>query len=225
MVCYGCGIELFGYQSYKSMYCSQCLNRRAIEKQTQVQAEMAERQLELQHEQMKQMARERDRMEEQQYQQPSRQPSKKKTVRPLAVIQEEYDRLGILPDLEESSAAYDIYYKEIGRFVSQIIDSDAGKNARSYREIMTEYHDDPDGNLPDLSELITAALAHKKTFDERYELAVKHTREIGKASISALQRHLGTGYNDTAELVNEMELNGVVSECDGVTGVRRVLVD
>ena len=222
MVCYGCGVELFGYQSYKSMYCSQCLNRRVVEEQTRIQAQIAERQLELQRDQMEQMARERDRMEEQQYQQPARQPSKKKTVRPLAVIQEEYDRLGILPDLEESSAAYDIYYKEIGRFVSQIIDSDAGKNARSYRDIMTEYHDDPDGNLPDLNELITAVLAHKKTFNERYKLAVKHTREIGKVSISALQRHLGSGYNDTVEIVNEMELNGVISEGDSM-GVRQVL--
>ena len=203
MVCYGCGVELFGYQSYKSMYCSQCLNRRAIEKQTQVQAEMAERQLELQHEQMKQMARERDRMNEQQYQQPK--PRRQSTyLEPLGNTKEDYIDM------------------EMGEYVRKITESDAGKNARSYRDIMEEYHNDPEGHFPDMNELITAVLAHKKAFDERYKLAVKHTRETGKASISALQRHLGSGYNDTVEIVNEMELNGVISEGDSM-GVRQVL--
>jgi DNA segregation ATPase FtsK/SpoIIIE-like protein len=110
MVCYGCKVELFGYQAYQSMYCSQCLNRRAIEKQTMIQAEIAERQYELQQEQLRDMQEQRDLMESRQFQQSYRRP-KVKTVRPYKVILEDIRTGGGLPDPDELEAAYDIMYE------------------------------------------------------------------------------------------------------------------
>jgi len=223
MVCYGCKTELFGYQAYQSMYCSQCLNRRAVEEQTRIQAQIAERQYELQQEQLRDMQEQRELMESrQQYQQPVYHKPKPKKVRPLSVIEEDLAN-GILPDLDEWVEAERIDDKKTGQYVNRIIKSDAGKNARSYREIMKEYWDDPDEHLPDLSELITAALAHKKMIDENYKAVVTVTKNLGKISISAIQRQTGIGYNDAVDIINEMEMNGVVGPMNE-SGVRQVLV-
>jgi DNA segregation ATPase FtsK/SpoIIIE-like protein len=113
MVCYGCKVELFGYQAYQSMYCSQCLNRRAIEKQTMIQAQIAERQYEMQQEQLRDMQEQRELMEsrQRQFQQPVYRQPKPKTVRPYSVILEDIRTGGGLPDPDEIDAAYDIMYE------------------------------------------------------------------------------------------------------------------
>jgi DNA segregation ATPase FtsK/SpoIIIE-like protein len=94
------------------MYCSQCLNRRAVEEQTRIQAQIAERQLEMQQEQLRDMEEQRELMEQRQYQQQPvyRQPKAKK-VRPYSVILEDIRAGGGLPDPDEISAAYDIMYE------------------------------------------------------------------------------------------------------------------
>jgi DNA-directed RNA polymerase specialized sigma54-like protein len=235
MVCYGCKTELFGYQAYQSMYCSQCLNRRAVEEQTRIQAQIAERQFEMQQEQLRDMQEQRELMEQRQYQQRQSFSSKPKEEkvdlgkllkklcpRPLSEIDEETERTGGLPDLDEWSAAFDVAAKETGNFVLSITRSKNGKNARSYREIMKEYWDDPDENLPDLSELITAALAHKKMIDDNYKAVVKIITKLGRVSISAIQRELGVGYNDALEIINEMEMNGLVGPMNE-SGIRPIL--
>ena len=241
MVCYGCGIDLHGYQAYRSLYCSQCLNRRAVEEQTRTQARIAERQLELQREQLEQFEEQREeqerRLAEASYVRTTKVREREEPLpdpdlifpptktRPLSVIQEEMNRTGNLPNPNEYSRAIDIANKETGEFVRSITESDSGKNARSYREIMQEYWDDPDGNLPDLTELITAALAHKKKISEGYKSAVSLAKEKGAVTIGSIQRHVGTGYSDTVEILNEMELNGVIAEPDSDTGIRKVLAD
>lgn len=58
--------------------------------------------------------------------------------------------------------------------------------------------------------------------DPLYPRAKQHVIETQKASISALQRKLRTGYNRTARLMETLEWNEVVSEPD-VHGVRKVL--
>jgi hypothetical protein len=179
-----------------------------------MQAHIAERQLEMQREQMRGLEEQRDLMESRQRQsQPQESfPSKPKvkTIRSLSVIEEEMTRDGGLPDPDEWLAALEIDNREVGEFVNSIIKSDSGKNARSYREVMKEFWDDPDENLPDLVELITAALAHKKMINENYIIAVTVTKKLGKVSIAAIQRQTGTGYNDTVEIIDEMERNGIV---------------
>jgi DNA segregation ATPase FtsK/SpoIIIE-like protein len=116
MVCYGCGIDLHGYQAYRSLFCSQCLNRRAVEEQTRVQAQIAERQLELQQEQMREMEEQRELMEQRQYIQPVRNTKsavrKPKAVRPYMVIKEEMENGGLLPDPYELGEACEILYKQ-----------------------------------------------------------------------------------------------------------------
>jgi DNA segregation ATPase FtsK/SpoIIIE-like protein len=116
MYCYGCKVELFGFQAYQSLYCSQCLNRRAIEKQTLLQAKIAERQLEIQREQMEELEEQRQLMEQRQYIQPVRNTKsavrKPKTVRPYMVIKEEMENGGGLPDPYELGEAYEILYKQ-----------------------------------------------------------------------------------------------------------------
>ena len=108
MYCYGCKVELFGFQAYQSMYCSQCLNRRAVEKQTLLQAQIAERQYEMQQEQLRDMEEQRELMESR-----NNQPYRS-TIKPAYYygnkilsqmsaeeIMEEYKRSGHLPDPNE----------------------------------------------------------------------------------------------------------------------------
>ena len=58
--------------------------------------------------------------------------------------------------------------------------------------------------------------------DQLYDEAVTFVRESRRASISAVQRHLKIGYNRAARLVEEMELQGVVSVMDS-SGGREVI--
>ena len=112
MVCYGCGIDLHGFQAYQSLYCSQCLNRRALEKQTLLQASIAERQLELQREQLDQFQEQRELTESRQYiSAPVAKPKpRKKFCRPYTVIRKEMDDGGGLPDPDELHEAYCALY-------------------------------------------------------------------------------------------------------------------
>ena len=58
--------------------------------------------------------------------------------------------------------------------------------------------------------------------DDLYQDAVKVVMEAGKASISAIQRHLQIGYNRAAKLLDQMELQGVVSPVNS-SGQRVIL--
>jgi hypothetical protein len=59
--------------------------------------------------------------------------------------------------------------------------------------------------------------------DALYGEAVELVREMGKASISLLQRHLRIGYTRAARLIDMMEENGIVSEHEGGSKPRLVL--
>lgn len=59
--------------------------------------------------------------------------------------------------------------------------------------------------------------------DELYDAAVKFVLESKKTSISALQRHLRIGYNRSANLIEAMEKNGIVSAAE-VGNNRKILV-
>lgn len=59
--------------------------------------------------------------------------------------------------------------------------------------------------------------------DALYSEAVELVRDMGKASISLLQRHLRIGYTRAARLIDLMEENGIVSEHEGGSKPRLVL--
>ncbi|MAG64624.1 MAG: hypothetical protein CMK74_01940 [Pseudomonadales bacterium] len=58
--------------------------------------------------------------------------------------------------------------------------------------------------------------------DDLYPEAVAYVRQSGRASISALQRHLKIGYNRSARMIERMEKDGVVSHM-APDGTRTVL--
>jgi DNA segregation ATPase FtsK/SpoIIIE, S-DNA-T family len=60
--------------------------------------------------------------------------------------------------------------------------------------------------------------------DELYDRAVNIVVETRKTSISYIQRRLGVGYNRAANIMEQMERNGVVSE-ELATGKREILLD
>jgi S-DNA-T family DNA segregation ATPase FtsK/SpoIIIE len=51
--------------------------------------------------------------------------------------------------------------------------------------------------------------------DEKYDDAVRVVMEHRSASASLIQRRLGVGYNRAANLIEEMEANGVVGPAQG----------
>ncbi len=59
--------------------------------------------------------------------------------------------------------------------------------------------------------------------DERYDEAVRVVIEHRQASASLLQRRLGVGYNRAANLIEEMEANGIVGPAQG-SKPRKVLM-
>jgi S-DNA-T family DNA segregation ATPase FtsK/SpoIIIE len=52
--------------------------------------------------------------------------------------------------------------------------------------------------------------------DELYDQAVSIVSEMGKASISMLQRRLRVGYNRAARMIEKMEEEGIVGPTDGI---------
>ena len=50
--------------------------------------------------------------------------------------------------------------------------------------------------------------------DEIYADAVSYTKEVGRCSISRIQRQFKVGYNAAARVVERMEREGLVSEPD-----------
>lgn len=59
--------------------------------------------------------------------------------------------------------------------------------------------------------------------DVFYDEAVKFVRETRRASVSAVQRKFKIGYNRAARLIEQMEVEGIVSK-SGHNGAREVLV-
>ncbi|MDR1486832.1 MAG: DNA translocase FtsK [Deltaproteobacteria bacterium] len=51
--------------------------------------------------------------------------------------------------------------------------------------------------------------------DEKYQLAVELVRRQGKASISIVQRHLKIGYNRAANIIEQMEREGIIGPQEG----------
>jgi S-DNA-T family DNA segregation ATPase FtsK/SpoIIIE len=66
--------------------------------------------------------------------------------------------------------------------------------------------------------------AAEEALSELYLLTAHLVVENGKASTSWLQRQLRIGYNDAAELMEQLEADGLVSPPDAV-GRRKVLAD
>src|SRR5699024_10556513 len=60
--------------------------------------------------------------------------------------------------------------------------------------------------------------------DEKYDEALEIVRELETASISLLQRRLRIGYNRAANIMDDLQANGIVSEQDGAKP-RDVLID
>lgn len=58
--------------------------------------------------------------------------------------------------------------------------------------------------------------------DKLYAKAVVHVRTTGKVSISNVQRNFVIGYNRAARLIEQMEVDGIVSAAD-CFGIRTVL--
>ena len=52
--------------------------------------------------------------------------------------------------------------------------------------------------------------------DEVYDQAVQVVSELGKASVSLLQRRLRIGYNRAARIIEKMEEEGIVGPTDGI---------
>lgn len=65
---------------------------------------------------------------------------------------------------------------------------------------------------------------YDEDLDELYDRAVNIVVETRKTSISYIQRRLGIGYNRAANIMEQMERNGVVSE-ELATGKREILLD
>jgi S-DNA-T family DNA segregation ATPase FtsK/SpoIIIE len=61
--------------------------------------------------------------------------------------------------------------------------------------------------------------------DDLYDEAVELVRDMEKASISLLQRHLRIGYTRAARLIEAMEERGIVGEHEGGSAPREVLED
>ena len=59
--------------------------------------------------------------------------------------------------------------------------------------------------------------------DDLFHEAVEHVKRSGHASASFLQRHLKIGYNRAAQMIESMELQGIVGPANGTTP-REVLV-
>lgn len=61
------------------------------------------------------------------------------------------------------------------------------------------------------------------TVDELYDEAVRFVIEVGKASTSLIQRRFRIGYNRAANIIDEMELQGIIGPADG-SKPRQILV-
>ena len=75
---------------------------------------------------------------------------------------------------------------------------------------------------PDLKQSLVDYLHTEPSEDPFYEDAVSYVKESKKASVSSLQRKLRIGYNRAARLIEEMELQGIVTEPQH-NGAREVL--
>ena len=58
-------------------------------------------------------------------------------------------------------------------------------------------------------------IGNGQSSDEKYDEALDIVRELETASISLLQRRLRIGYNRAANIMDDLEANGIVSEQDG----------
>jgi len=100
----------------------------------------------------------------------------------------------------------------------------AGKAAREKQEEGASGH--PSGAPPlqqPLWEEMAQAEQAASEQDELLDEAVAIVRELGRASVSLLQRRLRIGYTRAARLVDEMEIRGIVGPHPGGSRQREVL--
>ncbi len=71
------------------------------------------------------------------------------------------------------------------------------------------------GEEMDDSDSVAASFTSGTSDDPMYQQALEVVMEAGSASASMLQRRLRVGYNRAANIVEEMERNGVVGPAQG----------
>lgn len=108
-------------------------------------------------------------------------------------------------------------YVDVEHELTQIISWIKLHSSPRYIDEVLEY------TSPDETNSSSNATTSFSNEDELYDAAVKFVLESKKTSISALQRHLRIGYNRSANLIEAMEKNGVVSPAE-VGNNRKILV-
>lgn len=119
---------------------------------------------------------------------------------------------------EEFDASMTLMHGELTCMIDAIIESMGGQAAPAHEGDL----------LASLSDTRKESVASSngagvtEIDDSKYREAISVVRNTGRASISAVQRHLKTGYNQAARLIERMESEGVVSVPDA-SGQREVL--
>jgi len=106
-----------------------------------------------------------------------------------------------------------------GAFVSddeirRLMDFQQAHGEIRYRAELLDLHDETVG--------VTRVVHHKK--DDLYEDAIRIVRETGQASITMLQRRLRIGYARAANIIDTMELDGLVGPAQG-SKPREILIE
>lgn len=103
----------------------------------------------------------------------------------------------------------------------------AGELNRMINSLLTEFNvnafDYLEGSIPVTSkQQTTADSANDESQDDLYDEVVEFVTETQRASISSIQRKFRIGYNRAAHIVEQLEVNDIVSE-PGSNGAREVL--
>ncbi len=99
--------------------------------------------------------------------------------------------------------------------VERVVEFAKSQGEPEYIEDVTVADDEEDGEF---------SVEGGEGRDEMYEKAVMVVQESGKASTSFIQRQLRIGYNRAANIIDELEQDGIISPADHA-GRREVLVD
>ncbi|MCX7125374.1 MAG: DNA translocase FtsK [Gammaproteobacteria bacterium] len=100
-------------------------------------------------------------------------------------------------------------------------------NVTKQNEIKLDHVVNEVSNMTPLNVMATDKISFRKRelkiVDERFDEAVIFVKESGKASISSVQRKLKIGYGRAANIVEEMERQGIVAKRESQNGGRAVL--